>query len=118
MQLTHDTLAAYCEHPNVGAVLVVALGCEQVVAQMLAEAAQAAGKPVGDPRDPVRGRHASRTIERARQSPRTLARGLAARRRASGATHRDADALAQVRRVRLHVRAWPRTLRSDASPIG
>lgn len=45
MQLTHDTLAAYCQHPNVGAVLVVALGCEQVVAQMLAESARAAGKP-------------------------------------------------------------------------
>ena len=27
LQLTHDTLAAYCQHPNVGAVLVVALGC-------------------------------------------------------------------------------------------
>ena len=45
MQMTHDTLAAYCQHPNVGAVLVVALGCEQVVAQMLAESARAAGKP-------------------------------------------------------------------------
>src|SRR5687768_4932414 len=45
MGLTHETLAAYCEHPNVGAVLVVALGCEQVVAQTLAEAARAAGKP-------------------------------------------------------------------------
>jgi altronate dehydratase large subunit len=45
MQLTHSTLAAYCQHPNVGAVLVVALGCEQVVAQMLAESARAAGKP-------------------------------------------------------------------------
>ena len=45
MQVTHDTLAAYCQHPNVGAVLVVALGCEQVVAQMLAEAAHDAGKP-------------------------------------------------------------------------
>ena len=44
MQVTHDTLAAYCRHPNVGAVLVVALGCEQVVAQMLAESARAAGK--------------------------------------------------------------------------
>ena len=43
---THDTLAAYCEHPNVGAVLVVALGCEQVVAQRLADTARAAGKPV------------------------------------------------------------------------
>jgi altronate dehydratase large subunit len=45
MRLTHDTLAAYCGHPNVGAVLVVALGCEQVVAQQLAEAARRAGKP-------------------------------------------------------------------------
>jgi altronate dehydratase large subunit len=44
MQVTHETLAAYCQHPNVGAVLVVALGCEQVVAQMLAESARAAGK--------------------------------------------------------------------------
>jgi altronate dehydratase len=25
MRLTHDTLAAYCGHPNIGAVLVVAL---------------------------------------------------------------------------------------------
>ena len=46
MRLTHDTLAAYCGHPNVGAVVVVALGCEQVVAQMLAEAARRHGKPV------------------------------------------------------------------------
>ena len=46
MHLTHETLAAYCEHPNVGAVLVVALGCEQVVAQHLAETARRAGKPV------------------------------------------------------------------------
>jgi altronate dehydratase large subunit len=42
---THDTLAAYCAHPNVGAVVVVALGCEQVVAQRLAEVARRAGKP-------------------------------------------------------------------------
>jgi len=45
LRVTHDTLAAYCGHPNVGAVLVVALGCEQVIAQHLAEAARAAGKP-------------------------------------------------------------------------
>ncbi len=45
MRLTHDTLAAYCSHPNVGAVLVVALGCEQVVAQVLAEAARRHRKP-------------------------------------------------------------------------
>jgi altronate dehydratase large subunit len=44
MQLTHETLAAYCAHPNVGAVIVMALGCEQVVAQHLADAARAAGK--------------------------------------------------------------------------
>src|SRR5688572_32986134 len=45
MHTTHDTLAAYCGHPNVGAVLVIALGCEQVVAQMLAETAKRQGKP-------------------------------------------------------------------------
>src|SRR5437762_6278482 len=44
-RLTHDTLAAYCGHPNVGAVVIVALGCEQVIAQHLAEAARLAGKP-------------------------------------------------------------------------
>ena len=44
LRITHDTLRAYCMHPNVGAVLVVALGCEQVVAHSLAEAARAAGK--------------------------------------------------------------------------
>jgi altronate dehydratase large subunit len=43
--LPHDTLVAYCRHPNVGAVVVVALGCEQVVAQQLADAARGAGKP-------------------------------------------------------------------------
>src|SRR5207248_3151156 len=44
MHTTHDTLAAYCGHPNVGAVLVIALGCEQVVAQYLADAARQSGK--------------------------------------------------------------------------
>ena len=44
LQATHETLAAYCGHPNVGAVLVIALGCEQVVAQMLAETARRHGK--------------------------------------------------------------------------
>lgn len=46
MRVTHETLAAYCGHPNVGAVVVVALGCEQVIAQSLAEAAGREGKPV------------------------------------------------------------------------
>ena len=45
MTLTHETLAAYCAHPNVGAVLVIALGCEQVIAQRLADAARQHGKP-------------------------------------------------------------------------
>jgi len=45
LRVTHDTLAAYCRHPNVGAVLVVALGCEQVIAQHLADTARLAGKP-------------------------------------------------------------------------
>ena len=44
LHLTHDTLAAYARHPNVGAVIVVALGCEQVVAQYLADTARQAGK--------------------------------------------------------------------------
>jgi altronate dehydratase large subunit len=45
LRVTHETLAAYCAHPNVGAVLVIALGCEQVVAQMLSESARRHGKP-------------------------------------------------------------------------
>ena len=45
LDMTHRTLAAYCRHPNVGSVVVVALGCEQVVAQTLAETARRAGKP-------------------------------------------------------------------------
>ena len=45
MTMTHDTLAAYCAHPNVGAVIVVALGCEQVVAQRLADQARRHQKP-------------------------------------------------------------------------
>lgn len=44
MRVTHDTLAAYCAHPNVGAVVVVALGCEQVIAQHLAKTAKRHGK--------------------------------------------------------------------------
>src|SRR5258707_3492326 len=45
LSVTHDTLAAYARHPNVGAVIVVALGGEQVVAQYLADTARQAGKP-------------------------------------------------------------------------
>src|SRR2546427_10761033 len=45
LTVTHETLAAYTRHPNVGAVIVVALGCEQVIAQHLADTARQAGKP-------------------------------------------------------------------------
>ena len=45
LNVTHETLAAYARHPNVGAVLVVALGCEQVVAQYLADTARQSGRP-------------------------------------------------------------------------
>jgi altronate dehydratase large subunit len=79
---THDTLLAYCGHPNVGAVLVVALGCEQVIAQDLAQAARAAGKPTeiiaiqalgGTPATIARGREIALamadTIARAERTP-------------------------------------------------
>ena len=45
MSVTHQTLAAYARHPNVAAVLVVALGCEQVIAQQIADAARHSGRP-------------------------------------------------------------------------
>src|SRR5499427_1121192 len=45
MTLTNDTLTAYCRHPNVGGVIVVGLGCEQVVAQRLADEARRHDKP-------------------------------------------------------------------------
>jgi altronate dehydratase large subunit len=64
LQVTHETLAAYCQHPNVGGVLVVALGCEQVVAQMLADSARGAGK-----------RAAIVSIQGAGGTPRAIAAG-------------------------------------------
>jgi altronate dehydratase large subunit len=45
LTVTHETLAAYTRHPNVGAVIVVALGCEQVIAQHLADTARQSGRP-------------------------------------------------------------------------
>ncbi len=66
MQVTHETLAAYCAHPNVGAVIVVALGCEQIVAETLLEAAREAGKLT-----------ASLAIQDEGGTPRTIAHGQA-----------------------------------------
>ncbi|MFP4058328.1 MAG: UxaA family hydrolase [Candidatus Brocadiia bacterium] len=45
-EATSRTLAGTGANPNVGAVLVVGLGCEQVTASRLAEAIAQAGKPV------------------------------------------------------------------------
>ena len=84
MRMTHETLAAYCQHPNVGAVLVVALGCEQVVAQTLADAARRAGKP----REivAIQGEGGTlRTIAKGTRIAAAFAADLA-RNRASGAT--------------------------------
>ncbi len=77
MRLTHDTLAAYCAHPNVGAVLVVALGCEQVVAQVLAETAKRHGKPAEIIAIQTEG-GTTRTIEKGVQVARRFAGALAA----------------------------------------
>ena len=77
LDVTHETLAAYCRHPNVGAVLVVALGCEQVVAQQLAESARRAGKPSAIVAIQSEGgtlRTTTRGIEIARQMAETLSR--------------------------------------------
>jgi altronate dehydratase large subunit len=77
MHVTHETLAAYARHPNVGAVIVVALGCEQVVAQQLAEAARQAGKPAHIVAIQAEGgtvRATSRGIQIARDLAATLAR--------------------------------------------
>ena len=72
LNVTHDTLAAYTRHPNVGAVIVVALGCEQVVAQYLADTARQAGRPAHIVVDPGRRRDGAR--DRARHRDRARAR--------------------------------------------
>ena len=45
-EMTFRTLAGVGANPNVGAVLVVALGCEQIQADALADAIRKVGKPV------------------------------------------------------------------------
>src|SRR5829696_7165686 len=77
MQLTHETLAAYCGHPNVGAVVVIALGCEQVVAQMLSETARRHGKPAEIVAIQSEG-GTVRTTEKASRMAQALAAQLAA----------------------------------------
>jgi altronate dehydratase large subunit len=80
MRLTHDTLAAYCAHPNVGAVLVVALGCEQVIAQALAETARRHGKPAQIIAIQAEG-GTIRTIDKGVRIAQSLAGALAAQER-------------------------------------
>ena len=86
MRVTHETLAAYCGHPNVGAVLVVALGCEQVVAQELADAARRAGKPAEIVAIQGEGGTVARDREGHRASRRRFAGDARRARSASGAT--------------------------------
>src|SRR5882672_1448417 len=77
LTVTHDTLAAYARHPNVGAVIVVALGCEQVVAQYLADTARQAGKAAHVVSIQAEGgtlRATARGIELARQLAADLSR--------------------------------------------
>jgi altronate dehydratase large subunit len=77
LNVTHETLTAYCQHPNVGAVLVVALGCEQVVAQQLSDAARRAGKPTSIVAIQSEGgtlRATARGIEIAQRMAETLSR--------------------------------------------
>lgn len=76
MRVTHETLAAYCAHPNVGAVLVIALGCEQVVAQALAETARRHGKPAAIVAIQAEG-GTVRTIEKASAIAQEMAGSLA-----------------------------------------
>lgn len=77
MALTHETLAAYCRHPNVGAVVVVALGCEQVIAQHLADEARRLDKPAAVVAIQTEGgtvRATARGIEIARELAASLAK--------------------------------------------
>ena len=115
--LTHQTLAAYCEHPNVGAVLVVALGCEQVIAQTSTETARRAGKPVEIDCDSGRRRHAA--DDRARPADRRRVRRARSRTRSREWCDGDvAGSVAQVRRLGLHVRARVESGARAAWPIG
>ena len=77
MRLTHETLAAYCGHPNVGAVLVIALGCEQVVAGDAGRGGEGGGQARRDPRDPVDWRHGPHDRARDGKSPGRFSRPIA-----------------------------------------
>jgi altronate dehydratase large subunit len=89
MRLTHETLAAYCAHPNVGAVVIVALGCEQVVAQFLADAARRQGKPAE-----IVGIQAEGGTVRATERGASIARSFAERLSRDARERVDASALA------------------------
>ena len=115
MRVTHDTLAAYCGHPNVGAVVVIALGCEQVVAQSLAEAARRHGKPVEIVAIQSEG-GTVRTTAKATAIAQRFADVARRRSRASGATHPSSSCRSSAA-ARTTRRGWRRIRRSGASPI-
>ena len=115
MRVTHDTLAAYCAHPNVGAVLVIALGVRAgggADAGGDREAARQAGR---DHRDPVRGRHGQDDRERAPASSRRWPSALASAEREWCDV--DSWSCRSSAADPTTPRAWHRTRRSAASPI-
>ena len=85
----------------------------RAVARRGGEATRQAG---GDRGDPVRGRHRSHDRESDRH--RAAVRRRACRAAARVVRRIGARPLAQVRRLGLHLRAWPRIRRSGASPTG
>ena len=103
LNVTHDTLAAYTRHPNVGAVIVVALGCEQVVAQYLADTRAPGGQAGAHRVDP--GRRRDRARDRARDRDRARAGRGRRPRRARLVPGVGARAVGEVRRLGLHVGA-------------
>ena len=104
LQMTHDTLAAYCRHPNVGAVLVVALGCEQVIAQHLAADG---AKPPASRAEIIAiqsgGRHRPRHGARRRRG--ASDGGGCVTRRTRLVRRRIADRRREMRRLGLHIGA-------------
>ena len=112
MRVTHETLAAYCAHPNVGAVLVVALGCEQVVAQSLAESARH-----GKPADIIAIQSEGGTV-------RATAKGVAIAQAFAGQLSAQEREWCDVSEIVLSLKcggsdytsAWPRTPRLAAWP--
>ncbi len=65
-------MEAFCTHPNVGAVLVVSLGCEEFNRPRLKEIIDASGRPCRAAGDPEDRRHALHHPDRPRMGARAL----------------------------------------------